>query len=453
MAAGVQLAKHDCCPIIIETRKQLGGRASSFFDQQSGKLLDNCQHVLMGCFTHLIDFYERLGVLDQIDWHREFYWTAGKGIIDVFRAGHLPAPLHLAGALRRMSIFSRQEKRHIQRGMWRIIRLGIAARHQWSGRAFGEFLASCDQPEHVIHRFWNTIIVSACNLPVDRIDATYALQVFQEGFLSHRWSSTMGIARVPLVQLYDPIELILNDVGGEILLGKSARAIAYDGNRITGVVTDDGMVEAAAVISAVPYDRLQKLVSETLQQRDSRLHHLDQFQLSPILGVHLHFDQPIMDLPHLAMVDHDLDWLFNKGTDETGRQHILAVMSAADDWMQMNGEEIERRVVTDIYSVLPQSKGLTPSSNRVIKEKRATLALTPDVDQYRPSIHPTTMGMQGDVPNLLIAGDWCNTGWPATMEGAVRSGYIAAEAITGQSAKIENVQSGWLANILGLKNL
>jgi len=451
MAAAVQLSAHGCSPIIIETRKQLGGRASSFFDQQSNKLLDNCQHVLMGCFTHLIDFYERLGVLDHIEWHHCFYWTAGQGIIDKFQAGVLPAPFHHTGALRRMSIFSRQEKRHIQRGMWRIIRLSTAARHQWQGRTFGEFLAACDQPELVIRRFWNTIVISACNLPVDQIEATYALQVFQEGFLAHRWSSTMGIAQVPLVQLYDPAEEIVTDAGGEILLGRSARAIAFDGNRVTGVVTDDGMVEATAVISAVPFDRLYKLASETLRQRDSRLQHLEQFQVSPILGVHLHFDQTIMDLPHLALVDHDLDWLFNKGVDEAGQQHILAVISAAVDWMQMDGEEIEQRVIKDIHSVLPQSKGLVPTFIRVIKEKRATPALTPEAVQYRPSIHPSTMGMRGDVPNLFLAGDWCDTGWPATMESAVRSGYAAAEAITGQSANIENIPSGWLASFLGLK--
>ncbi len=452
IAAALQLAEADCRPIIIESRRILGGRATSFVDPRSGEVIDNCQHVLMGCCTNLIDLYDRLGVLDTIDWHRELYWTHDHGEVDCVKAGWLPAPFHLASSFARMGVLQRSERKQIRRAMWRMIRLGSKGRLIWSNRTFAQFLSDCRQDESTIRKFWNAVIVSACNLDIDRVNAAHAIQVFQEGFLGNRWSYTMGLATVPLVELYGSVMTTLQAAGGEVHLGRSARAIAYDGRRISGVVTSDGFIEAAAVISAVPFHRLNKLVSDTMRTADARLGALDQFEFSPILGVHLWFDQPIMDLPHMILTAGGVHWLFNKGIDDQGRQYLHAVISAADEWMPLDEGEIISRVVKDIHTALPKSIGLKPVHVRSIKEKQATFAATLEAEQIRPSAAASYVGTRGGgIENLFLAGDWCDTGWPATMEGAVRSGYAAAAAITGVGGVVEDVPAGRFARWLGLR--
>ena len=428
LAASLRLADAGYRPIVIESRKMLGGRATSVVDPRNNEVIDNCQHVVLGCCTNLLDLYDRLGVLDLIQWHRTLYWTRSNGEVSTLRAGWLPAPLHLSGSFLRMKLFDRSQRRHIARAMWRIIRLGPGQRHAWSDRTFADFLASCNQPESVVREFWDVIVTSACNLGVHRVGAAYALQVFQQGFLEHRWSYTMGVAAVPLVNLYDAAGEVLREKGGTVRLGTSARSIAFDGKRVTGVVTAGGFVEAAAVVSAVPFDRLEKLVSGTMQKADARLRSLDRLEVSPILGVHLWFAGSIMTLPHLVLVDSGVHWLFNKGMTPDGRQHIHAVISAADEWMSLSEPQIIERVLKDLHRALPGSVGLEPVEGRCIKEKRATFAPTPGAEALRPSVAPEH-ARGAAIENLFLAGDWCDTGWPATMEGAVRSGYAAAAEI------------------------
>jgi zeta-carotene desaturase len=454
IAAAVRLAESDCTPILIETRKRLGGRATSLIDPRSGLTIDNCQHVLMGCCTNLIDLYDRLGVVDCIEWHEKLFWTRDGLHVDVMKPGWLPAPLHFAGSMRRMRAFSRAEKHHVARAIWRILRMGLRGRFEWRDRTFAEFLTLCAQPPEVVRSFWNTIVVSACNLPVDRVAASHALQVFQEGFLASAWSGAMGLAKVPLAQLYNPAVRAIESVGGEVHLGLSAKAIGYDGRRVTGVICDEWMIDGAAIIASVPFDRLGKLVSDQLRRTDARLQSLDRFEVSPILGVHLWFNQPVMDIPHLVCVDSPLgvQWLFNKGVETGGRQHVHAVISAADSWMDLDESEIVRRTMVDVHRCLPRSVGLEPQEARSIKEKRATFAAVPGVDSIRPSAAPGYVGTEGGgVENLFLAGDWTDTGWPATMEGAVRSGYAAAHAVTGQGGLVEDVPTGWFARVLGLR--
>jgi zeta-carotene desaturase len=451
IAAAVKLAEAGWRPLVLESRKRLGGRATSFVDPRSGLLLDNCQHVLLGCCTNLIDLYERLGVAERIEWHRSLFWTAGHGAIDEMRPGPLPAPLHLAGAFGRLSFLGADERRHVRRAMWRIMRMGETGRTAWQDRTFAAFLAECGQPEAVVRRFWSAVVVSACNLAVERVSAAHALQVFRTGFLASRWSSTMGVPAVPLVDLYDPAVAIIERAGGEVRLGVSAKSIAYDGRRVTGVVTDEGVVAAAAVVSAVPFDRLEKLASGALRIADRRLQGLDRFEASPILGVHLHFADEVMAHPHLVVVDRGVQWLFNKGRDDAGLQHVHAVISAADAWMDLPEPEIVERVMEDVRDVLPAARGREPVAARAVKEKRATFAATPEIEPHRPRAAPGYVGVKGGgVENLFLAGDWCDTGWPATMEGAVRSGYAAAAAITGRGGVVEDVPAGWLARMLGL---
>lgn len=448
IAAAVRLAEHEYAPIVIETTKRLGGRATSYVDPKTGRVYDNCQHVALGCCTNLIDLYERLRVSDRIEWHRTMWWTDGNGVRRL-APGWLPAPLQFMGALRRCGLFDRTERRAIHRGMRRIAMVGDVGAIAWSGRTFADFLRAADQPESVVRRFWDTVIVSACNLDCERVAAEHALKVFRDAFLGDTFASAIGISDVPLVDLYEPAAGHIAEAGGEVLLGRSARSLTFDGERITGVVTDEGMIEASAVIAALPPDRLSRLASDALQDADARFAEFEAIPNSPILGVHLVFERSVMEQPHLTCVDMGVQWLFNKGVDELGGHHVHAVISAADDWMDLDEATIVERVCRDLERVLPAARGLAPLDARAIREKRATFAATPEVERMRPPTVARFAGVGGrGVTNLFLAGDWTDTGWPATMEGAVRSGYAAAGAIVGERCVVEDLPAPMLTRVL-----
>lgn len=457
IAAALRVAEAGEAPILIETRRRLGGRATSFHDPRSGRILDNCQHVVMGCCSNVLDLYDRLGVLDAIEWHKTTYWANPPHEPDALTPGRLPAPGHFTAAFLRMKAFTFAEKRSIARAMWQIVRMGLRGRLKWRGHTFAEFLARTNQPAPLIARFWDAIIVSACNVPADRCDASYALHVFQEGFLGSGWAATMGVPTVPLLELYDAAEALIVERGGEVQLGVSAKGLAFDGERVTGVVTEHGFVAAAAVISAVPADRLDKLCSVPLKHVDRRLRHLDAIQSSAILGVHLFFDAKVMTTPHLVLPGRPTQWLFDKGTVEGADSgalqplqplhHVHAVISGADAWCDLSEPEIVERVMADVHWALPAARGLAPVEARSVKEKRATFAVVPGIDALRPTAAPDA---RGGVRNLFLAGDWTDTGWPSTMEGACRSGYAAAAAATGRGGLVADVPIGSVARFLGL---
>ncbi len=433
IAAAVRLADRGLAVTLIETRKRLGGRATSFVDPATGQVLDNCQHVLMGCCTGLLDLYDRLGVADQIRWYRRLYFAGKPGVIDQLEADDLPAPLHLTQALMGFRLFSLVEKAAIARGMLAIMRLGTIGRDKLSDTTFAQWLSDHHQPQGAVDKFWSVIVISALNELPERVSAAYAVQVFQEGFLASEQAYVMGLASVPLVRLYDAAGRVIEDAGGRVLLSTGAEGFAFDGQRVTGVRLANGNVLGAdQFVSAVPHDRLIKLCPEPMRQADARLQPLEQIETSPIIGIHMWFDspqgQPLMTLPHLVLTQSPLQWVFNKGyDDQLGGQHLHGVISAAHDLVNAPADQILEMAVGEVYKTLWHRRaGSAPRlvHGRVIKEKRATFSAVPGIDRLRP-------GAAGRIVNLYLAGDWCDTGWPATMEGAVRSGYTAAAAVTG----------------------
>ncbi len=448
IAAAMRLIDGGKNVVLLESRKKLGGRATSFVDPRTGDVLDNCQHVLMGSCTNLLDLYERLGVLANIEWHPRIWWANPPHEPDMMMPGRLPAPAHFTVSFLRMRFLDRSDKRGVARAMWRLIRMGRDGRELWRGRSFGAFLDEMQQTQRARELFWEPIVTSACNATCARTDAFHAMYVFQGGFLQDAWSPVMGLSSVPLWSLYDPAQTMLADAGGSLRTGISALALAFDGRRITGVVTDEGVIEASAVIAAVPPDRLSKLCSQVVRRADCRLAHLDEFEFSPILGAHLFFSQPVLSTPHLVLPGRATHWLFDKGRDAHGRFHVHAVVSAADEWMELDEGEIIDRLMRDIHWALPKTVGMHPEMTRTVKEKRATFLCRPGIDAIRPTA--CADGVRGGINNLFLAGDWCATEWPATMEGAVRSGYLAAQGVVAGRGVVADVPPARLARILGL---
>jgi zeta-carotene desaturase len=447
IAAAVRLAEAGAAVTLIETRKRLGGRATSHIDRATGGLIDNCQHVLMGCCTNLVDLYARLGVSDRIEWHDTLHFAAKPGQTWTLGADPLPAPLHLTRAMLRFRGLSLRDRLGVARAMRAMMR---ERREAHRDRPFAEWLASQGQSSASVERFWNLIVAGACNLRVDRVAAHHAMQVFQEGFIGHRDAYVMGVSTVPLAMLYDGVAPLLAGAGGRVLLGVGARGLRYDAGRIAGIdLPDDRTLTADLYISALPFDRLARISPHQLTDADERLNGLDRLSVSPIIGIHLWLDRRITDLPHLFFVDSPLDWIFRPehlGPRSDEGQHLHAGISAAEGWVAESTESILQLSMNELgqYSeVLDGADTAQLVRGHVIRERRATFAAVPGADDLRP-------GPVGQTENLLLAGAWTATGWPATMEGAVRSGYAAAGAALGRDLRVADLPISRLNRWLGL---
>lgn len=414
IAAALRLSERAVAVTLLETRTKLGGRATSFIDVRTGQVIDNCQHIAMGCCTNYLDLCERLGALHHMRWTDHTTWVEAGGRTSVIGRSALPAPAHFLPGFLGARFLSSTEKIALASAFGAMLR---DDRDRHRGIAFGTWLARHDQPPSTISKFWSPVVVSACNLDVDRVCAATALHVFQDGFLAHPDAASIAVAGVPLVALYDSAHRAIADTGGSIRLGCPVERV-WAGRVL---LSSGETLRADRVVLAVPPERARRMVAPEVAASDPRFAPLETVRHSPILGVHLLFDRPVLPHPHAVLVERPTQWLFRK--DDSGRK-VHAVISGADDWTQLDEAEITRRVTADIHACFPDSRRATLVSSRPVKEKLATFAPTPEIERLRP----TTDGPSG----LVLAGDFVQTGWPATMEGAARSGNMAAASVLGK---------------------
>lgn len=447
IAAAVRLAQAGLSVTLVETRKRLGGRATSFVDPVTGQVLDNCQHVLMGCCTNLLDLYRRLGVEERIEWHKRLYFCGADGRIDILDSDDLPAPTHLTRSMMSFKSLTLGEKFAIARGMLAIMQLGAEGRRELDRVSFADWLARQNQPQGAIDKYWALVAISAINELPERMAASHAIQVFQEGFLANEGSYVMGLPAVTLVDLYDRAEAVLAAAGGRVMLSTSAEGFDFEAGRVKALRIDgDRRLEADAFVSAVPFDRVAKLAPPEMVAADSRLASLDKFTVSPIIGIHLWLkpagDRPVMEMPHVVLMHSPIQWVFNKGFDGcNGGQHLHAVISAAHDMVDKPADALLDLAVGELRKFLPGARDATLAHGRVVKEKRATFSAAPDLEAIRPKA-------AGAIPNFFLAGDWTRSGWPATMEGATRSGYLAAGALLGREMLIPDLTPSALYSLI-----
>jgi len=389
---------------LFESRPFLGGRATSF--PLGEENIDNCQHILLRCCVNLLDFYRRMGVADRIRFYREFYFIEPGGRISVLRRGRLPAPFHFTGSVLALKCLGRSDKFAIARALW-------AMRRERGSRTDLEHISMLDwllqkrQTPRAIDRFWRQVLVSAVNEDLDRMAAIHGFKVFWLGFLARPDSYEMGVPAVPLGELYSTDAWTrLGNV--RIHLRSAVERIDADGFVVAGERRTAGHY-----ICALPFERLEAVGLPA-----------PNFTHSPITGVHLWFDREITTLPHATLLDRTMQWMFNK---DRGR-YLQLVVSASRDLTDLSRAEIIDLAVGDLRLYFPRVLDATLVKAHVIKEMRATFSAAPDTEALRPAA-------QTAVPNLFLAGDWTRTGWPATMESAVRSGYIAAEEVAKAAGK------------------
>ncbi len=431
MAAAIRLAEAGRAVTLIETRRKLGGRATSFADVRSGEVLDNCQHIVLGCCTAYLDLLARLGTDRHITWYDEQYWVEPGGRVSTVKPSAMPAPLHLSWSMLRAPFLSMGQLATIGRACMKIMRVD---RSRYEDVTFARFLEEAGQGPEIQRRFWTPIVVSACNLDPERVVASAALQVFQEGFFAATKAASMGVPDVPLVGLYERVTPMIEAAGGRVLLGTSAERL----ERQRVHLKDGTAIDAETVICALPFERVGAIVDDATRAADDRFSMIEHLTHSPILGVHLFFDRPVMRLPHATLVERPTHWLFRK--DNAG-QRLHAVISGADEWMPLTESEIGERVLDDVRACFPDARDAACSAVRAVKEKRATFAAVPGFERFRPAPE----GPSG----VIMAGDYTITGWPATMEGATRSGYAAAAIAMGEPSDAFDVPPLPVARVAG----
>lgn len=422
LAAASALAPRGFRVTVLEARNRLGGRAGSFTDAATGQVVDACQHVSMGCCTNLQHFCKTVGIDHFLMPQPALYFMTPDGRISPFRADRLPAPLHLARAFASAHYLTPCEKLRIAWGLWRLMREPADA-----DAPFRDWLLRHRQTEGTIERFWGLVLVSALNETVDRIGLHYARKVFRDGFLSHQRGFEVSLPTVPLGRLYgDELEAWFERHNVSMRFNAAVREIVVHNGQVQALNLRNGeSLNADVYIAAVPFDRLLDLLPSATDPFFAGLRHLE---ASPITSVHLWWDRPIMTLPHVVLIDCLSQWVFNRGEVRPGEHNVQVVVSAARSLRGLGNDEIERRIVAELRSLFPKSASATLLRGRVITEHSATFSALPGVDRWRP-------GPVSPIQNLIVAGDWTATDWPATMEGAVRSGYQAAEAVLLQAGR------------------
>ena len=427
LASAVALAEAGLEVRLFEKRPHLGGRATSY-TLPDGFEVDNCQHVTLGCCTNLDDFYRRAGATGKIRFYDTLYFVDRDGRRSTMQASSwLPPPLHMAPSFLAFGALSLEDRRAIARAMLAIARAG--------GRPPGidsitmlEWLHRMKQTPDAIHRFWRVVLVSALDEELDRTDARYGIEVFWKAFLGSRGGCRVGIPSVPLADLYEGCrEVDRATAAGRCALRQGVREIRVRDGKFAGVVLEDGSeISADACVAAVPHNVLIGLLPKQMGEPGGMLEGLQHIRTSPITGVHFWFDREVMTEPFLTLLDHITQWVFNKtflyGEPAGGTQYLQLVISASYDLVPKSRQEIIDLFRSELAEILPASRDAQLEKATVVKEISATFSPRPGVDKWR-------LPQKSSVANLYLAGDWTRTGWPSTMEGAVRSGYLAAEAV------------------------
>jgi len=436
LSSAVALAEAGYRVRLLEKRPHLGGRAASYV-LPGGEHVDNCQHVTLGCCTNLEDFYRRVGAAEKIRFFDRLLFAAPDGRRGTMESFPLPAPLHMAASFARFSLLGWNDKLAIGRALLAIARSGGRPKDISSDAGAVTMLAWLQkqrQTDRAIRRFWEVILISALDEELDRVDARYGIDVFWKAFLSTRAGYRVGIPCVPLGELYDGCKEAIARRGGEVLLRAGVRGFQVKGNQVIGVEREDGSVETADYyLAAVPQDLLPELLPADVVEREAVFLNLRNLRTSPITGVHLWFDKKIMNEPFLTLLDSTTQWVFNKtqlndsGADAQG-QYLQLVISASYSLVPRSRQEIIDLCLKELHDVLPAIREAKLVKGTVVKETSATFSPAPGSDRWRPA-------QKSPLTGLFLAGDWTSTGWPSTMEGAVRSGYLAAEAILSDAGE------------------
>ncbi len=423
IAAAVNLAKNGVKPILLEKRPFLGGRAFSFVDDVSGEHVDNGQHVVVGACTQYLELLSTIGVADKLTIQKGLSIPlALNGSISNLKAVHLPGNLANLGALTRYKHMSLLGKIRTLYGLLAMRFTGDSS-EEASSETFKQWLKKRGQTEETIRLFWDLLTLAALNDHVEDASAQAGIMLFQTAVLGPPSNAAIGFSKVGLSELVqDAACNFICDRGGEVLTDVKVKKVNLSGSLPYLETTRGNNVYASCIISAVPAWCLTDILPEKLAVSDF-FKRVSTLEAGPIVAVHIWYSRPITSLPFMASLSGEGQWIFNVDAlhgKEDGR-HILISISGAQKWKEASKAEISDFFVKELQKLFPESSGSEVIRTLVIKTPQATFRWIPGSNQGR-------LPQKTPVEGLFLAGDWTSTGWPATMEGAARSGNLAAEA-------------------------
>jgi squalene-associated FAD-dependent desaturase len=441
LSAGSALADAGYHVELFEQRPYLGGRASSYELPGTGEVVDNCQHVLLGCCTNLIDFYRRLGVEQQIRWYDEINFILPGGKTSTLKPGALPPPFHATASFLQSTVLDLKDKLAIARAMLAM----MPSLPSDTGENFQSWLERHGQTKHAIDRFWAPVLVSALNEELDRISVPYAALVFRDSFLKSAEAGRMGVPAVPLSQLYGTAAQYIEERGGKVHTRAAVDSFRTDAGGLRLCVGGEDFVADYAVLAA-PFNTLEKLLPDAPELQTLR-EDARHFESSPITGIHLWLDREITPLEHAVLLERTIQWMFHKSKILATRRdapqngsYLELVVSSSKTLVDKPRQEIIDLAVRELAEFFPTVRDARLTKATVVKEIHATFAPSPGSDAFRAP-------HQSPWPRLFLAGDWTATGWPATMEGAVRSGYGAAETLSGKKCLVADLPAKGLTKL------
>jgi squalene-associated FAD-dependent desaturase len=429
LSSAVALAGAGAKVTLLERRPYIGGRAYSYDHPALGETIDS-QHVVLGCCTNILQLCEQAGMADAIRWYDELVFLEPGGRRSVMRSGNLPAPAHQVMSFLRAPMLSARDKVGIATGLARFLR-GYPTN---DAESFAAWLKRTGQTERAIRHFWEPVVVGALNDGFERCSVKYAGKVFHESFLRSAEGGRLGIPAAPLSEFFAPVARLAERQGVAMRLKAGVDCIAQTADGRWQVHANGEQYLADALVLATDFKQTNKLLAR-LAPRDTQPalpSNDDPFLAAPITTVHLWYDRDITQLDHAVLLDTRIQWVFAKSRIrrwpvERG-SYLELVISASWAELEMSREQILSSALQELEMFFPGVRQAKLIKSGVLKEARATFSVTPGLDRFRPS---QTSGW----PGLYLAGDWTATEWPSTMEGAVRSGRLAAGAVMGDDRR------------------
>ena len=436
LSAAVALSGAGLSVQMLEQRPLIGGRAYSYPHPALGEIVDS-QHVMLGCCTNLIDFCHQIGAEKHIRWYDEFTFLEPAA-----RAGEeprrsnigrsdIPAPLHTSLSFLRAPMLGVNDKLRVAAGLAEFLK----AVPEDDSESFAQWLVRTRQTERAYQHFWKPVVISGLNDVAERCSTRYAALLFQETFLKNAEGGRFGIPTQPLSEFYSAAIHQAERRGAAVRLRSGVRSLVRKPDGWCVVLASGEELHARAVVLAMPFDaaaRAAQMMEAEEPAREQIQACASHFIHSPITSVHVWFDQPVTQLDHAVLLDTRVEWFFNKTRirrdEPTGRiagQYLELTISASFAELQKPRESIISQALAELAMFLPEVQHARVVKAGVTKEAKATFSVTSGLDPYRPA-------QQTRSPGMYLAGDWTRTNWPSTMEGAVRSGRLAAEAVSAQ---------------------
>lgn len=435
LSAGVRLSQQGVKVTVLEKRPFLGGRAFSFKDPETGVEVDNGQHVFVGACAEYMSFLKEIDAWDNVRMPRRL----ATRVIRNGKTAWLRASTRIPGSAANMPALLRYGHLSISgrlRLLYGITRIRFARRKSGGtleSETFDSWLRRHGQNDETISRFWNLITLPALNDDITAVSADAGLMLFQVALLGAPENAAIGYPVVGLSRLAgDAANSFITRNGGTVRTAADVAELLVEEDRCIGVrLTNGELIQADSVILALPASATRELLPMQLQEHEFFAPAAN-IETAPIVGVHIWYDRQVMDDIFVATLDSSLQWVFNvtkmhereSEADEAG-QHIAISLSGAWKWKDMSKAELRENFVNEMERVFPEAAKAEVRRVITVKMLDATFRVTPGAETHRlPQATP--------VPGLFLAGDWTRTGWPSTMESAVRSGNLSADAVMKQ---------------------